>query len=327
MRHLFLMMLLLLAISLGAQAVDTVVLKDGDTISGIVLEHVPGEYVRISTQNGRQKVIAWDQIASIDLQSDAQIAPKAKTEVKRTVNAGVALTYTKDLPEDKLRLFWLSQGGSRTYSDNNFYAIALKMKPSSDGTEMKMDGEGLGYNGTVAWLYFDPPDAGRKKIYAYAIKAGVGMGVDFFRFQNEIDISESGFEMNMKSTMLTTTLNMGVVLGINAGLGYFPLNQKWIGATAGIAWKPNFRYSNTLTTTKTTSNSPYVPNGTSTDSAQSSTFETGSIEYNIDFGSVKALTDKFAPRSTLRISLIIVPPHGDNKLSMVMFGLGMGTYK
>jgi hypothetical protein len=318
----------------------SVLIMNGSFFQGRITEYEAGIYVIIFLNDGTEKIINWDSIESIErkigTKDGGDVRFDADSVMKLETKEQLKLTYDKTLPSDRLRVYWQSQGGNRFYNDINFTYVNTKMdftygSGEENETKMKLEGHGIGGTGSVSWLYFYPPDYTAKRFYSLASKVGLAYAVNtnlfLFDSENEFNIGENIYHIYTDYSILTTNFSFGATLGLNLGLGAFPVSQKWYGVIAGVNWRPVFRLSTTLITSAMTSDSPYIQDSSSSTSDTDNQFDFGTIEYSLDIGSIKALTDKFSPRAALRLSFLYVPPIGDTNMTMWMVGIGIGRYR
>ncbi len=331
MKKLFIVLLIILGVSLLlCQSNDTLILKDGTIIHGRISQYEAGRYVIIILPDGSQKMFNWDVISSVDQQTSETQDQNQKSSGNSKFSMGIkhGLQYDKTLPEDKLREFWQSQGGHRMHRDFTVNYVGMKMELDTDTPGVKTQGHGGGLTGSASWLYFSPPDYPSKRFYTFSTKLGVAyaLTVNGMKTKMKEDIPPS-YEMNIENDYMITNVDIGGLVGANIGLGAFPLSQKWIGAIMGLSWRPLFRLTGRDVITTITTNHPYIPDSQQGDNYTSQQADFGTIEYSVDFGTIKALTDRFAPRSALKINLIYVPPIGKNKMTMWMVGIGTSKYR
>lgn len=322
-------------ISLYATGFGSITLKNGTILNGTITHYEPGKYVTIVLETGKEKIINWDSIDSVELNNESlnRSEPLQQTDEKIIIDTKdqLSLTYDATLPSDVLRVYWQQQGGTRKYTDTNFLYVNVSMdyETLTEGTSSKMtaQGHGLGMSGSTNWLFFSPPNYSTKKYYSFASKIGLGynLNLNYMSFESESDLGfGDGSSIEMETTLVTTNVEAGPTLGVNVGLGAFPLSQKWFGAVLGLNWRPALR----LVTTSSNIKTKFLNSDTEMSDMQTDAqFILGALEYSLDIGSIKALTDKFAPRSSFRLSFMYFPPVGDSKTKMWMIGMGYGEYK
>lgn len=74
-RLVFLISIATLLFSQEGSNIDVIILKDGSTIKGTILEFLPGEYIKISTSGGSELQIIMSEIDSIQRASTESLKP------------------------------------------------------------------------------------------------------------------------------------------------------------------------------------------------------------------------------------------------------------
>lgn len=274
---------------------------------------------------------------------------KIKPGVKLDFDTKKGLTFDQTLDSDQLRLNWESQGGfiRSTEVAMNYIITKMEFSDSLSG-DMKLDGFGFGYTFNKSFLKFSPPNYAENKYYSYAVKLGFSAGINVNMFESKYEnvtvdtLAGIGIitnDVSINNDIRIGTMEFGLNLGVNVGLGRFLNPQKWGGVILGVAWRPTWQWTSTNTTITTDiwyefeSLSPYIPNDwnwtyyedQTTD--ENTQFSWSAVEFSLDFGGIKAMTDKMAKRAHFRLNLMIIPPLGDYKMSMLYLGMGMVWYK
>lgn len=324
---------------------DQVYLKNGQVIEGQVQNYESGKFVEIKKIDGKLQIINWDQIDSLNLGKENQQKPE---DLKLDFNKkGISLDQT--LASDQLRLNWQKQGGViwGTEAAVNYISTKMDYSDSLSGS-MKLDGAGLGYTTNLNMLIFSPPNYVEKKYHSSALKLGLSLGISANMFDTKYEsttidtipaIAIITNDVSIENDIRVGTIEFGLNLGANIGLGRFLNPQKWGGIILGIAWRPTWQWTSTTTTTTTDiwyefdSLSPYIPNDfewiydKNQNTDDKTQFSWSAVELTLDIGGIKAMTDKLAKRAHFRLNFLYVPPVGDYNITMLYFGVGAVWYR
>lgn len=333
--YIIILWLLLSTLMLIAQESDTIQLKSGDVLSGTITRYEAGKFIEMKTITGKQMLINWDQVETVQF-ADTQAERSApKTTIKGSLTKGLTLDAT--LPSETLRQYWQQQGGWLRYSEFSGSYVITSMDFDSLGASL--DGYGFGFNAGYALLGFSPPRYDPLKIHAISFKLGATFAYSMNAFESSIvsDDSTAYYKthIEIESDMLVTTMDFGASVGMNVGLGFFTNSQTWRGVILGAAWRPSFNLQATDITTTTSISTeilyPYSNYYFDMNTSKTHDFTTqaslGGIEFSADFGSIQALTDRMTRRSALKLTCLYIPPMGDAKLSMLYLGIGLGIYR
>ena len=353
MNKLFFCFFLLIISHLLFAGSDQVFLKNGQVIIGIVQNYEIGKFVEIVTTDNRRQIINWDQIESLNLASVEEPvqspAKSGQTDFKLDYSPKKGFGFEQTLDSDQLRLNWQSQGGTIRSTEYTMNVILTKMDFSDSlNNDMRLKGFGVGYTANFNLLKFSPPNFADKKYYSYAAKLGLSLSLSANAFETKSEqefvdelpgIYYSSTDVEISSDINIAMLEAGLNLGVNIGLGHFLNPQKWGGIILGIAWRPTWQWTNTVTNTITDiwyEYEVFVPYNqyfwdwqyTQDKTTESnSQFSWSSVEFTLDIGGIKAMTDKMAKRANFRLNCLIVPPVGDYKLSMLYLGMGIVWYR
>ncbi len=345
---------LLISFNLFSSEVDQVFLKNGQVVEGIVQNYEIGKYVEIVTLENRRQIINWDQIESLSLASEDelktdQVEHNNKPDIKLNIDAKKGFEFDQTLDSDQLRLNWESQGGFIKSYDFAVNYILTKMDFSDSlSGDMKLDGFGFGYNANLNLLKFSPPNYAENKYYSYAAKLGFSVGINANMFETKFEdvimdsvpgVYSSHTNIEVNNDIRVGTMEFGLNLGVNFGLGKFFNPEKWGGVILGVAWRPTWQWTETNTTTITDiwyASEIYVPyyqyiwdwDYSEDITTESNTqFSWSAVEFTLDVGGVKAMTAKMAKRAHIRLNLMIVPPIGEYNISMLYLGMGVVWYR
>jgi len=311
--------------ALFCQVLDTVYLKDGTTLHGTINLFEDGKYVVITLPDGTTKLFYWDVVASINKQSTSAIPSsqsKAAIQGSTDIRDVKDIPYNRNLTNDELHQYWKKQSGALFYWDlvANYDATKRDIKVADNNsatgvTKVNYKGNGFGFNGSICWLYFNGPDKTTHKIWSVAPRVGISYAMNVNMFDIPGNLNPPAGIPKVIDHVLSANIDAGLIIGAQVGLGTFPLPQKWANVTAGFAWRPVFRFTSDPTEVKGASGK------------SSTQIVTSSMEYSLNFGSVKALSGAMGSRNSFKINLIIDPPTGKYNMTMWMVGIGVGNYQ
>jgi len=293
--------------------VDTVLLTDGTSVAGHVVQQQAGSFVTIRLASGEERTISWARVGEVKLAprpaSDATPAPvpapvpsaSATTPAPPSEDTapwkplvtqrdnGIALDAGGTLDDaEKKRLDWKKRGGALVSYEIRGDATYL----SGQG----LSGYGAGAGGRLALFYMSPPDQAGGSTTWYAFRLGVGYDWSYYH------VSAAGTSSSLQTAQLP------FALGGHVGLGGFGDAESWSGVVLGVSWAPAFSSS------KVSGESP------------TGQFNYAGAELSLDFTSLDAIADTYGKKAHWRVSAFILPPVTSSKLFLATFGIGAVWY-
>lgn len=268
---------------------DRVLLKDGTTIDGTVVEERAGDYVVIRDLGGRKQTIPWGEVKRVQ-----RVKGAATTEPgSRTIGEEGGETKQGLDAAEKRRQAFLERGGHLFGYDLQGSFLYL----SFDYSGTSVTGFGFGAGGHVSYYYMSAPNPANSESTWLALRATTG--VEF-----------AGARITAGDTKLGAYLfNFPVALGGQIGLGSYRGTGEWKGVMVGLDYKP--------------SGSVSIVQGDS-----STGFNYAAFQLTADFVTLRSLKEdmsKVIREAGIRTSIFVLPPVGD--LPFILYlGAGITWY-
>lgn len=305
---------------------DVIYLLDGNKICGNMCEFIPYYQVGIKAGGFKPKKISLTKVQKVVLgkaspylvYSDEYNNPlpaQGKNTPQKNIHINrneASLSLETELPSDQLRRAWQIRGGNILSRKENVNLLYIGNK--TDYGRMNMFGAGFNYG--FDFIKLNIPDYSHKITGPLLITAGCDLNALFAG--GWMDINLAGFDDASMSTTLLQ-LNLRGSIGIEKGLGKFLSQSRWAGIAVGFNWKPSFSYI-------TGYNNYSAGNYSSDVNFHDSQFNLKGYEFIIERSNLNRIGTRYAKPSHKRFSIFILPPVGDSKTTLIMFGFGWIKY-
>ena len=292
-------------------AQDAVLLVDGTTVAGQVVQQQAGSFVIIRVASGEERTISWARVAEVKIARPAEVQPAAApspsasavpppaatvpdagagtppTVTERDHGYAVEAGGTLDAAEKK-RQDWKKRGGT-----------LFSFEVRGEGTYLSgqsLSGYGGGVGGRIALFYLKPPDPSSTSSRWYAFRLGVGYDWSY------MNVSAGGTSSSLQTAQLP------FAVGGHVGLGGFGDAGQWSGAVLGFSWAPAFSSS------KVSGQSP------------TGTFNYAGAELSLDFTTLDAIAESYGKKAHWRLSAFVLPPVTSEKIFLATAGFGAVWY-
>jgi len=298
-----------------ALTADRVILRDGTTVDGKILQGVPGQFIVIATSDGRQRTISWDRIAEVQSAGSA------------------AQTAHGVLPEPVLSQgTWDRRGGSIFTFDVQAMLVGMLESVTTTVDKTFTSGETMRWTGTgsagggggglgfhLGYLFLGAPDASKGGNWA-GFRAMTGFEFAYVAYGHRTDADiQAGLRGANGEAVIPGTATGGetkwtssavkmvpLSLGGQFGFGKFwgDTQGRWSGTMLGIDWRPTYYHSKPGDLDATSGINP------------------AGMQLTLDVGS---LEPKSKPEANFRMSLVWLPPVGDHP-TLLSLGFGAAWY-
>jgi hypothetical protein len=295
---------------------DKILMKNGTVIEGTIYDFIQFYIIKVETGPLKYSKPLWTDIKEVYLGNSSpfvsfandpesttnpQLAnntdlktPQGETTLKQN-RYEYKLTYYKPLSTDQIRKSWQIRGGQLFCAE---YNVAMSILHADGFT-----GFGFSYGGAFSLISLKPPIFSDGISNTSAFKLGANFSA------NNMVLKITGGSGSMQD------FTFGLNLGYQMGFGKFFDSKDWRGIMVGAAWRPTFQFTSTNFTF-----GPYQISSHDTNTNMSG------YEFYVNFANLKSITSRFVKPAHMKLSLFILPPIGDTKMSFVMIGFGMVSY-